>query len=81
MGKRKPASTPLPDRTDGTGLQHDKEDKNPCVGCDYHGGYNRYSACCNYYLITGHRRPCPAGAGCTVRSATGNKQRCKSVWQ
>ena len=24
---------------------------------------------CNYYLITGQRRPCPAGAGCTVADA------------
>ena len=42
-------------------------EKHPCEGCYYHQGYNRFSACCNYFLITGQRRPCPTGKDCTVR--------------
>ena len=38
-----------------------------CAGCIYRGGQSGYLKCCNYYLITDKRRPCPAGEGCTVR--------------
>ena len=40
--------------------------KRPCVYLDT-------MDCCNYYLDTGMRRPCPAGAGCTVRVAKNRK--------
>lgn len=36
----------------------------PCEGCIYLGDNVRT---CDYYLITGTRRPCPSGNGCTVR--------------
>ena len=38
----------------------------PCAGCVYQvkaGGY----LVCDYISITGSRRPCPFGAGCTVK--------------
>ena len=39
-----------------------------CDGCIYLGGENRNDLkCCNYFLRTDKRRPCPAGKGCTVR--------------
>lgn len=40
--------------------------KDPCAGCVYQvktGG----CLVCDYISITGHRRPCPFGAGCTVK--------------
>lgn len=42
-------------------------EKHPCDGCYYFGGRWETVKCCNYYLLTDHRRPCPAGKGCTVR--------------
>lgn len=30
---------------------------------------------CEYILATGHRRPCPAGPGCTARKEGGRKRR------
>lgn len=45
----------------GTDLRHDKRRKNPCNGCYYYGGKAETVKCCNYYLITGRRRPCEAG--------------------
>ena len=41
--------------------------KNPCDGCWYFIGASDFDRCCCYYLITGIRRPCPPGKGCTVR--------------
>lgn len=41
--------------------------RNPCSGCWYYRGTNRHNRTCDYLLITGRRRPCPSGAGCTVR--------------
>ena len=42
-------------------------EKHPCQGCYYFGGRWKYSQCCNYYLITNKRRPCPPGDLCIVR--------------
>lgn len=42
--------------------------RHPCSGCTYYYGHSDYSRCCNYLLVTGRRRPCPPGAGCTVKS-------------
>ena len=36
----------------------------PCRGCYYYSGWN-----CDYILFEGHRRPCPPGDRCTVKSA------------
>lgn len=39
-----------------------------CTGCVYLGRWQRTGLkCCDYFLITDKRRPCPAGEGCTVR--------------
>lgn len=42
-------------------------EKHPCDGCYYFGGRWEVVKCCNYYLITNQRRPCPPGEGCIVR--------------
>lgn len=39
---------------------------NNCASCFYHGKCGGM-ICCNYLLKTGQMRPCPAGAGCTVK--------------
>ena len=41
-----------------------KKKKHPCDGCVY---WASFAQTCDYLLIEGHRRPCPFGAGCTVR--------------
>lgn len=52
-----------------------------CVGCVYVGYFCSQSAhkgipeFCQYILTTGHRRPCPAGPGCTARKEGGRKRR------
>ena len=43
-------------------------EKHPGNGCEYFGGRWENVKCCDYYLITGKRRPCPAGKECIVRS-------------
>jgi len=35
--------------------------------------------CCNYLGVTGHRRPCPPGDGCTVRAGGGQDP--KRIWK
>lgn len=46
-----------------------------CDGCDYRGsvssGGSGARRTCDYILITGHRRGCPAGSKCTRRSIGG----------
>lgn len=42
--------------------------KHPCEGCRFaFAGYGVDLYGCEYFLITGQRRPCPAGKGCTVK--------------
>lgn len=41
-----------------------------CKGCIYFTA----SRCCDYIGIVGHRRPCPPGPGCTVKT-TGDRRR------
>lgn len=42
--------------------------KDPCEGCIY-SGYEPVSGhTCDYYLMTGQRRPCKSREGCTVRA-------------
>lgn len=57
----------LQDRADGTDRRRKGRQVHPCKGCFYHGGKTEYVKSCNYYLITGNRRPCDAGENCTVR--------------
>lgn len=50
--------------------------KRPCEGCRYASG-----ASCDYYLITGRRRPCPPGQDCTVKEpARRHKAPRKPAW-
>ena len=44
-----------------------KANNNWCEGCIYFRGEFEINRCCNYYLDTDKRRPCPPGEGCTVR--------------
>jgi len=41
----------------------------PCRGCRYYVllDNRRGRRVCYYIVMEGHRRPCPPGAGCTVR--------------
>lgn len=40
-----------------------------CIGCiHYYYDEFRVNLCCNYLFDTGHRRPCKAGDGCTVKA-------------
>ena len=41
--------------------------EHPCDGCLHFYGAYKNNRCCNYMFDTGHRRPCPGGAGCTVK--------------
>lgn len=43
----------------------------PCAGCVYQVKVGD-SLLCDYILMTGHRRPCPFGAGCTVKETEEN---------
>lgn len=36
-----------------------------CRSCRYHGVLSNYTISCDYFLITGVRRGCPAGRDCT----------------
>jgi hypothetical protein len=38
-----------------------------CEGCVYYKGDFDVNKCCNYFLDTGIRRPCPPGKDCTVK--------------
>ena len=44
-----------------------------CVGCIYRRG-SRGETSCDYILMTGVRRPCPAGEGCTAKKTEGSKK-------
>ena len=38
-----------------------------CHDCKYFYGNTDFDVCCNYIFVTGRRRPCPPGDGCTVK--------------
>lgn len=38
-----------------------------CDKCTFRKFFHNYFRYCDYLLMTGERRPCPAGDGCTVR--------------
>lgn len=38
-----------------------------CCKCRFYIGWCCDTKLCNYYLMTGKRRPCDPGTGCTVR--------------
>lgn len=75
MIERKDGYTSLQDHADGTDQQRRKKVENPCEGCYYWGGMTKYVKSCNYYLITGQRRPCDCGENCTVRRDSSNVRR------
>ena len=39
-----------------------------CNGCVFYSGSSLTFKVCEYMLMTDHRRPCPAGKGCTVKT-------------
>ena len=45
-------------------------DEIPCTTCKY----GNRDAICTYILVAQHRRPCPAGKGCTVYERTENRR-------
>ena len=54
--------------------------KSYCDNCVYSGAITGLSVrCCNYFLATGKRRPCPPGEGCTVKVGREGKRRRKRV--
>ena len=48
---------------------------NYCNGCVYQGFVNGKVPCCNYIFMEDKRRPCPPGAGCTVKMTNREAQR------
>jgi hypothetical protein len=46
-----------------------------CMDCIYFTGHVEITWCCNYFLMTDHRRPCPPGTGCTVKQSRGRRLR------
>ena len=42
-------------------------DNKNCLDCKYYQGNHLEYCTCNYLFITDKRRPCPPGAGCTVK--------------
>ena len=44
-----------------------------CRGCAFYGSWYEGNEHCNYYLLTGNRRPCDPGEGCTVRKERENE--------
>ena len=46
-----------------------------CAGCIHFGWANSSLGCCNYIFNTGHRRPCPPGKGCTVKTKKRRKEK------
>ena len=52
--------------------------KSYCDNCVYSSLLNGLNTrCCNYFLATGQRRPCPPGEGCTVKVGREVKRRKK----
>ena len=52
-----------------------------CKGCMYQGHLytsDKELRTCDYLLITGHRRPCPPGAGCTAKKLVNGRSRRKT---
>jgi hypothetical protein len=47
-----------------------------CHNCIYFGGHGDPNwCCCNYFLLTDKRRPCPPGKGCTVKQKAKRKMK------
>ena len=49
-----------------------------CDKCVYYLGWGSGTKMCNYYLMTGKRRPCDPGTGCTVRVLRKRKRKTKA---
>ena len=48
---------------------------NPCDGCVHFYADYEVNLMCNYIFDTGKRRPCPFGAGCTVKKLQKRKRK------
>ena len=60
--------------------QHQAEFPANCKNCIYRGTAGRYPVC-EYILHTHIRRPCPAGAGCTVKKTEKQQKEEKAMKQ
>ena len=49
-----------------------------CHDCIYFQGMTDATCCCHYIIITGERRNCEPGKGCTKKVKRGKKRRLKS---
>jgi hypothetical protein len=49
-----------------------------CKDCFYYRVICEYLRCCVYFLENEHRRPCPAGTGCTAKVK--RKKKAKGEW-
>ena len=58
MKKQSEAITEYPAKTECDGF---------CDDCFYYRHVTESTKCCNYIFVTGHKRPCDPGTGCTVR--------------
>lgn len=59
-------------------LHGDKPTGEACRGCAY--SFEMAGSCgCQYILVTGRRRPCPAGEGCTERRETLQREELRRV--
>lgn len=52
---------------------------NNCATCHYHGKCDG-RICCDYLLMTGKIRPCPAGKGCTVKIPKSSNKKKTNEW-
>ncbi len=54
-----------------------------CRTCRYRWQVSETEVCCGYFCITGRRRPCPPGAGCTeyIRDERAAKERAQAPRQ
>lgn len=75
MDAKENGSIHFPSPAAGSDQRHREKKPNPCKGCKFYGGWTLEVCCCNYFLITGKRRPCETGAGCTVREDRKQVQR------
>ncbi len=78
MGENEDFLIPLENPADGTVRRRKTKQNDNCKGCFYYGGKAESVKCCNYYLITGRRRPCEMGEDCIVRMESSEVRR-KSV--
>lgn len=48
-----------------------------CRGCYYYKQISEHTKCCIYIFVTGHKRPCDPGTGCTEKVSVKGKRKRK----